>query len=41
MDWVNRNPWSEKVIDRYEEEPDQHVLSAEDYAALGATLRDA
>lgn len=41
MEWANRNPWSEKVIDRYEEEPDQHVLSAEDYAALGATLRDA
>ncbi len=41
MEWISRNPWSEKVIDRYEEEPDQHVLSAEVYAILGATLRDA
>lgn len=41
MEWVNRNPWSEKVVDRYDEEPDQHVLSIDDYAVLGAVLRDA
>jgi integrase len=41
MEWVNRNPWSEKVVDRYDEEPDQHILSVDDYAVLGAALRDA
>lgn len=39
MEWVSRNPWSEKVVDRYDEEPDHHVLSIEDYAVLGAALR--
>jgi integrase len=41
MEWVSRNPWSGRIVRRYEEEPDEHLLTAEDYAALGRALREA
>jgi hypothetical protein len=41
MEWVSRNPWSGKIVRRYEEEPDEHLLTAEDYAALGRALQEA
>jgi integrase len=41
MEWLTRNPFSEHLVARYDEEPDQHCLSASDYAALGEALREA
>lgn len=41
MEWLSRNPFSERLVDRYDEEPDQHCLSLSDYAALGEALREA
>jgi integrase len=41
MEWVSRNPWSGRIVRRYEEEPDEHLLTSRDYAALGRALRDA
>ena len=40
-DWVTANPWSARIVNRYEEAPDDYVLSHEDYEALGEALREA